>query len=85
MSDFKVDRVGYYRRRDGGVAYVSGFAPPGITANFGVVGYFQDAASKWVASSWETSGRFVRAGIAGIAHYDLVSYIGETHLPLFEQ
>lgn len=71
MSDFRVDRVGYYRRRDGGVAYVGALAPFG--ASFSATGWVSwDGWKHW---GWTFAGKT----FTGRRHEcDLVSYIGET-------
>lgn len=66
-------RVGYYRRRDGGLAYVGALAP--FASQYSVVGWVLPSDGDWMAYEWTSRGETV----AGEQRkWDLVEYLGET-------
>lgn len=63
-------KVGYYRRRDKGLAYVGGNAP--FDCEFQVVGWSWDQ-DEWRHYGWTHEGH----SFTDVTH-DLVTYLGET-------
>ncbi len=77
----QVTETGYYETRDGGLAYVCGFAHESIRPHYPAVGYYKSEEG-WEYTTWNLEG--LQLDPWNPSNLDLIRYIGK-ELPIKEE